>query len=155
MEEEGDLFVPRFLNYELVVLDEASMVDVGLFLKLLKCIGSGTKLIIVGDSGQLPAIGYGDVLRDLLTTELFPSYELTQVHRQAAKSGILSLANDIRDGKHVIGYNSTGTTTYGELKDQTVISYSSQGKDSIANDIIQIAKAYKSKITKPEDLYDF
>lgn len=155
MEANPESYIPTYLEYDLIVLDEASMVDVDLFLKLLSCIDSGSKLIIVGDSGQLPAIGYGDVLRDLLTTSQFPSYELTQVHRQAAKSGILSLANDIRDGKHVIGYNSTGTSTYGELKDQTVIAYSAQGKDNISNDIIQIANAYKSKIVVPEDLYDF
>lgn len=155
IEESPEDAVKSYFKYDLVVLDEASMIDVNLFYKTLKYIRSGTKLIIVGDSGQLPAIGYGDVLRDLLTTNMFPSFELTKVHRQAAKSGILSLANDIRDGKQIIQYNSSGTETYGELQDQTVISYTSESKDSIPNDILNIAKAYKSKIKTPTDLFDF
>jgi len=145
------------MDYDLVVADEFSMVDVNLSLQLLEAIKNGAKLIIVGDSGQLPAIGYGDVLRDLLTTNLFPSYELTQVHRQASKSGILSLANDIRDGKQIMKYNVKTTTkeTYGELQDQTVIAYSGETKDNIARDILNIANAYKEKIKEPKDLFDF
>lgn len=145
------------MEYDLVIGDEFSMVDIPLVLQLLQAIKSGSKLVISGDSGQLPAIGYGDVLRDLLTTDLFPSYELTKVHRQAAKSGILSLANDIRDGKQIMKYNIKTTTkeTYGELQDQTVIAYSAENKDNIAHDILNIATAYKKKIIVPKDLFDF
>jgi exodeoxyribonuclease V alpha subunit len=145
------------MEYDLVIGDEFSMVDVPLVLQLLQAIKSGSKLVISGDSGQLPAIGYGDVLRDLLTTDLFPSYELTKVHRQAAKSGILSLANDIRDGKQIMKYNikNTTTETYGELQDQTVIAYSSDTKGNIVHDILNIATAYKKKIIVPKDLFDF
>lgn len=141
------------LPYSVVVLDEVSMINVSLIHSVISAVPTGSKLIIVGDSGQLPAIGYGDVLRDLLATNLFPKYELTKVHRQAAKSGILSLANSIRKGNQVFDYNESKNETFGELQDQTVISY--HNKDSIPNDILNIARAYKTKIHTPEDLYDF
>jgi RecD/TraA family predicted helicase len=141
------------MDYDLVVADEFSMVDVNLSLQLLEAVKNGAKLIIVGDSGQLPAIGYGDVLRDLLATQLFPTFELTQVHRQAAQSGILSLANSIRKGIQPFQYDYSGTETFGELQDQTVISYAN--KDNIPNDIVNIAKAYSQRIKSPSDLFDF
>lgn len=141
------------LPYGTIVADEMSMTDVRLLLSVLKAVPDGAKLILVGDSGQLPAIGYGDVLRDLLSTKAFPTYELTKVHRQAAKSGILSLANSIREGNQVMPYNSSGKEVYGELQDQTVISYSN--KDSIPSDIIKIATSYKANIKVPEDLNNF
>lgn len=141
------------LPYSVVVLDEVSMINVSLIHSVISAVPTGSKLIIVGDSGQLPAIGYGDVLRDLLATDLFPKFELTQVHRQAAKSGILSLANSIRKGNQVFEYNSAQNETFGELQDQTVISY--HNKDAIPHDILNIARAYKSKVTCPEDLYNF
>lgn len=141
------------LPYDVVVLDEVSMINTPLILNVVSAVRNGTKLIIVGDSGQLPAIGYGDVLRDLLATDLFPKFELTQVHRQAAKSGILSLANSIRKGNQVFPYDSSGKETYGELQDQTVISY--QNKDSIVGDLLNIARAYQARVKQPEDLYEF
>lgn len=141
------------LPYDVIVLDEVSMINVQLIHSVICAIPNGAKLIIVGDSGQLPAIGYGDVLRDLLATSMFPKFELTQVHRQAAKSGILKLANSIRDGNQVFTYDSAGQETFGELQDQTVIAY--HNKDSIVGDLLNIAKAYKTKINQPEDLYEF
>lgn len=141
------------LLYDVLVLDEMSMIDVSLILSVLRAVKDGTKLILVGDSGQLPAIGYGDVLRDLLATQAFPTYELTQVHRQATKSGILSLANSIRAGNQVTTYNSSSREVFGELQDQTVITYSD--KDAIPFDIIKIAESYKSNIKNPEDLLEF
>jgi exodeoxyribonuclease V alpha subunit len=141
------------LEYTVLGIDEMSMNDVSLLLSVLKAVADGTKLILVGDSGQLPAIGYGDVLRDLLATKIFPTYELTQVHRQAAMSGILSLANGIRRGNQVMPYNSSGREVFGELQDQTVISYSN--KESIPSDVLKIAKGYlKSNIKQPEDIVD-
>lgn len=141
------------LSYEAVVVDEASMIDIGLFLSVLRAIPDGCKLIIVGDSGQLPAIGSGDVLRDLLQTKEFPVYELTKIHRQAAKSGILSLANSVRSGKQITPYDSQSKTVHGELKDQVVISYADN--NNLVSDIIKICKNYKPKINSDEDLLEF
>src|SRR6185312_297074 len=134
------------LPYDVVVLDEVSMINVQLVHSVVRAVPNGSKLIIVGDSGQLPAIGYGDVLRDLLATNMFPKYELTKVHRQAAKSGILSLANSIRGGNQVFPYDSAGQETFGELQDQTIIAY--HNKDSIVGDLLNIAKAYAGRIKK-------
>src|SRR5690606_3771361 len=113
----------------------------------------GSKLIITGDNMQLPCIGYGDILTDLLNTDEFPKYELSQVHRQAAKSGILSLASSVRNGNQIMPYNSSGKEVYGELQDQTVISY--EEKERILPDILQIARAYKTRVNSPEDLLEF
>lgn len=143
------------LPYDVLVLDEFSMNSSELILSVLKATPSGTKLVIVGDSGQLASIGNGsaDVLRDILATKRYPVYELTQFHRQAAKSGILQLANKIRRGEQIMPYGSSGKQAFGEDEDQTVIGY--QNKENIPNDIIRIAKKYKSKITCPEDLFEF
>lgn len=153
--QDGQFVFNEFapLPFDVIVLDEVSMINVQLIQSVICAIPNGAKLIIVGDSGQLPAIGYGDVLRDLLATNMFPKYELTKVHRQAAKSGILKLANSIRSGNQVFPYDSAGQETFGELQDQTVIAY--HNKDSIVGDLLNIAKAYKSKLVKPEDLYEF
>lgn len=153
--QDGQFVFNEFapLPFDVIVLDEVSMINVQLIQGVICAIPNGAKLIIVGDSGQLPAIGYGDVLRDLLATNMFPKYELTKVHRQAAKSGILKLANSIRSGNQVFPYDSAGQETFGELQDQTVIAY--HNKDSIVGDLLNIAKAYKSKLAKPEDLYEF
>lgn len=142
------------MPYDLVIVDEISMVSIPLFLSVVKAIKDGCKLIISGDSGQLSGIGVGNLIRDLLETRAFPSYELTKVHRQAAKSGVLSIANEIREGKQIMPYNSTGREVYGELQDMTVISYGD--KTHIPNDVIKIAKQYNnSYVKRSEDLFDF
>jgi exodeoxyribonuclease V alpha subunit len=143
------------LNYNLLVLDEFSMNSIDLILTVLKAVKSGTKVILVGDSSQLPSIGLGsgDVLRDLLDTKVFPIYQLTKVMRQGASSGILEVSDMVKSGEQLVPYGSTGKISYGELKDQTVITYTE--KNQIAPDILQICKSYKSKIEKPEDLFDF
>ncbi|WP_341323386.1 AAA family ATPase [Solibacillus sp. FSL H8-0523] len=141
------------LSYQVIVLDEMSMNDALLVYSVVSAIRTGAKLILVGDSGQLPAIGFGDVLRDLLATNLFPKYELTQVHRQAAKSGILMLANSIRKGIQPLSYNEANIVEYGEANDQTLFAY--RDKKEILSGIIEIAESYKEKIKAPEDHFDF
>lgn len=143
------------LPYRLLVLDEMSMNNIDLTLSVLESVKDSTMLLMVGDSGQLPSIGAasGNILRDLLDTKRFPVYEFTKVHRQAEKSGILEIASLIRSGTQLMPYNSSGREIYGELQDQTIISY--DDKKQIVSDIIQICKAYKSKITRSEDLFNF
>lgn len=143
------------LDFDLLILDEVSMIDVSLFKEVTDAVKNGCKLVIVGDSGQLSAISFGDVLRDLIETKAFPTYELTQVLRQAKASGILSLANSVRDGNQIMPYNASGKEVFGELQDQTVISYNSN-KDIIPRDIISIAKQYaKTSIKSDRDILDF
>lgn len=144
----------KSMPHDLIIVDEISMVSIPLFLSIVKATKDGGKFIISGDSGQLSGIGVGNLIRDLLETQAFPSYELTKVHRQAAKSGILSVANEVREGGRFVPYNYTGREIYGELQDMTLISYGD--KSFIPNDIVKIAEKYnKNYVKSPEDLFDF
>ena len=84
------------LPIDVVLLDEASMVNAGLFYQLLLAIRPGTKIIISGDHMQLPPIGYGNIFSDLLKMDELDSVQLTKPMRQAEKSGILSDARKVR-----------------------------------------------------------
>jgi exodeoxyribonuclease V alpha subunit len=91
------------LYYDVIFLDEASMVNVSIFYNLVKAIKQGSRLIICGDNRQLPPIGYGNVFDDLLKkNKYFNINQLTHIHRQAEKSGILLDANKIREGQYPI-----------------------------------------------------
>jgi len=105
------------LPYDVVVLDESSMVNAKLFYDLLSAIKPTSKIILCGDHKQLPPIGYANVFSDLLQMkELFNINELTKVMRQAEKSGILSDANKIREGINPIEQPELKIVN-GELKD--------------------------------------
>jgi len=92
----------RPLEADLVVVDEASMLDVLLANKLAKAIAPGTHLLLVGDVDQLPSVGAGEVLRDLLDAEPIPRVRLTQVFRQAQQSGVVVNAHRINAGKPLL-----------------------------------------------------
>jgi exodeoxyribonuclease V alpha subunit len=87
------------LDADLVVVDEASMMDVILANKLIKAIPEGAHLLLVGDVDQLPSVGAGEVLRDLLAAGTIPRVRLTQIFRQAQQSGIVVNAHRINDGQ--------------------------------------------------------
>jgi exodeoxyribonuclease V alpha subunit len=87
------------LDADLVVVDEASMLDVLLANKLVKAIPPGAHLLLVGDVDQLPSVGAGEVLRDLLAAERLPRVRLTKVFRQAQQSGVVSNAHRINAGQ--------------------------------------------------------
>lgn len=128
------------LSTSIVILDEASMVDNGLLLNLLSAIPDGAQLFIVGDSGQLPAIGRGATFDYLLGSEEFAHTTLTEVHRQALDSGTLEVANKIRDGKFFNNNNEYGRYTYGKNKDLMYFSY--QNKENILGDILAMATRF-------------
>ncbi|GAA2844351.1 SF1B family DNA helicase RecD2 [Crossiella cryophila] len=93
----------RPLPADLVVVDEASMLDLLLANKLVKAIGPGAHLLLVGDVDQLPSVGAGEVLRDLLAVDSpIPHVRLTQVFRQAQQSGVVSNAHRINAGEQPI-----------------------------------------------------
>lgn len=104
---------------DIVILDEASMVDGRLFLLLLKSIQDGTKLIILGDDGQLQSIGDCSVFSDLLTskTDLLPIVNLTKIHRQAQASAIITKSIDVRNQIPLYHKNFRGYAKLGELQD--------------------------------------
>lgn len=85
-------------NEELVIVDEASMMDLPLFYQLITAINPNARLIIVGDVDQLPSIGPGQILKDLIDTKEITVIKLDQIHRQASNSSIITLAHAINDG---------------------------------------------------------
>ncbi|HTF60154.1 MAG TPA: ATP-dependent RecD-like DNA helicase [Actinomycetes bacterium] len=90
------------LDADLVVVDEASMLDVLLANKLVKAIPPGAHLLFVGDVDQLPSVGAGEVLRDLLGANRLPRVRLTHIFRQAQQSGVVTNAHRINAGQHPI-----------------------------------------------------
>ncbi|MBB3675204.1 AAA family ATPase [Modestobacter versicolor] len=89
------------LDADVVVVDEASMLDVELTAALLEACKDGTHLLLVGDPAQLPSIGPGHVLGDLIDSGVVPVTELTTLHRQAAGGAIARLATGVRGGELV------------------------------------------------------
>lgn len=94
------------LDADLIVVDETSMVDVILANKLVKAVPRGAHLLLVGDVDQLPSVGAGEVLRDLLAADSVPRVRLTKIFRQAQESGIVVNAHRINAGQapHVRGF---------------------------------------------------
>lgn len=89
------------LETDVVIVDEVSMVDIYLMYSLLKAIPSGTRLILVGDANQLPSVGPGNVLKDIIHSEEFNVVRLTKIFRQAAESDIIVNAHKINSGKRI------------------------------------------------------
>ena len=111
-EEEGDTaFRSRGIRFErnetnpleadVIIVDEMSMVDIQLFHSLLKAITPGTRLILVGDVNQLPSVGPGQVLRDLIASHAFAVVELNKIFRQAGESDIVVNAHRINEGREI------------------------------------------------------
>lgn len=92
--EKSDAFA-----YSVMLIDEASMINSSLFARLLAKVSKKAILIIVGDDAQLPPIGAGNVLSDVLTLELAPIVKLTKIYRQSEDQAITLIANDIRKGQ--------------------------------------------------------
>lgn len=84
---------------EFVIIDEASMIDTYLMASLLKGISANCKIVLVGDDHQLPSVGPGQVLHDLIESNSLQKVELTELYRQGKDSNILTLAYDIRQGE--------------------------------------------------------
>ena len=87
------------IDADVIIVDELSMVDMFLMNYLLKCIYKGTKLILVGDSDQLPSVGPGSVLKDLISSQKITTIHLDKIFRQAAKSKIILNAHRVNNGE--------------------------------------------------------
>lgn len=106
MEYSGDDESERFLRNEknlleegAIIIDEASMIDIFLFDSLLRAVKPGAHIVLIGDSDQLPPVGAGNVLADLITSDAFPVVRLTQIFRQSGESMIVTNAHRINEGK--------------------------------------------------------
>ena len=89
------------LEADVIIIDEMSMVDIHLMHSLLMAVTAGTRLILVGDENQLPSVGPGNVLRDIIRSGQFPVVELKKIFRQASESDIVVNAHKINRGEQV------------------------------------------------------
>ena len=112
------------LSHDVIILDETSMVDEELFNSLIRAIRSGSKLVMLGDTQQLPPIGVGNLLNDCIKSGYIPTFVLTVIQRQAQKSGIITQSLMVCDGKRVVTNDFVGEETRGELRDFKVVCQS-------------------------------
>lgn len=112
------------LPYDIIVVDEISMIGARLFYFLIRAIKSGAKLIMLGDDGQLESIGCGNVANNMLNSPEIHHNILTKIHRQASKSAIITESIKVRQGTQLINKDWAGKETRGELKDFDLICYS-------------------------------
>ncbi|MBT2582381.1 ATP-dependent RecD-like DNA helicase [Planococcus sp. ISL-109] len=97
--QEREEQTEKEIDGKLIIIDEMSMVDTWLAHQLLKAVPSDAQLIFVGDQDQLPPVGPGQVLRDMLNSGRIPTVELTEIYRQSSGSSIIELAHQMKAGK--------------------------------------------------------
>ena len=126
--DEGEAVFAHFerneqnpLECDVIIVDEMSMVDVSLMYALLKAIAPGTRLIIVGDVHQLPSVGAGNVLKDILSSGCFSAVTLAKIFRQAQESDIVVNAHKIHQGQHVVLDNKSRDFFFLKRDDANVI----------------------------------
>lgn len=109
------------LETDIIIIDEVSMVDLPLMHALLLAVIPGTRVIFVGDGNQLPSVGPGSVLKDLLRSECFPTVRLTKIFRQATESDIVMNAHKINRGEPVVLDNKSRDFFFLKRQDANVI----------------------------------
>ena len=109
------------LEADVIIIDEMSMVDLHLMQALLKAVVPGTRLILVGDVNQLPSVGPGSILQDLIRSETFPVVRLTKIFRQAAESDIIVNAHKINRGEPVTLDNKSRDFFFLQRQDPNII----------------------------------
>lgn len=119
------------IDGDVIIIDEASMIDTLLMKDLLKAISDKTKLIIVGDTDQLPSVGAGSVLRDLIASGTIPTVTLTEIYRQAQGSDIIMSAHSVNHGYMPRIQNRPGTDFW---------FFNIEDKDQVADTIVELVK---------------
>ena len=132
------------LTQEIIIVDEISMIDIRLFYYLVRAIPSGSKLIMLGDMGQLESIGAGNIAFDMIQSKEIPTVYLSQIHRQAAASAIITEARKIRQSKQIIDKEWVGKETRGELQDLSLDCYS-----DMSNTFYKIMEKFSAKMNEP------
>ena len=130
------------LSQDIIIIDEISMIDGFLFYNLLRAIKSGAKVFLLGDPGQLESIGCGSIAFDMICSKEIPTVTLTQIHRQAAKSAIITESIKVRNGAQLIEKEWTGTEIRGELQDLSLNCYS-----DASNTYYEIMKSFSIDIS--------
>ena len=139
------------LRYDMVILDEASMVDESVFLCLLKAIPNGCKLVLVGDTGQLEPIGLGCVFHDMINSNRFAHVHLTKIFRQAQKSGVITESRRVYDGDPIVSPRKYTTEIRGELQDFKIITLN-EGSKILYNAIMEYKRFMSEYNAKPDEI---
>ena len=123
------------IDADIIIIDEVSMVDIFLINYLVKAIYLGTKLVLVGDIDQLPSVGPGSVLKDIIDSEMFSTVCLDKIFRQAAKSRIILNAHNVNKGEGFIPRNSENS----DLKEDFFF-INEYNQDKILSNILSLSK---------------
>lgn len=137
------------LPRDIIILDEVSMVDGELFNRLVKAIKTGSKLIMLGDTGQLECIGCMNIAADLIASKEIVSIELSQIHRQAANSGIITESIKAREGIQLIEKDWIGTEVRGKLNDLVIDCFSDK-----SNTFYKVMQHASSELEDGTDIMD-
>ena len=137
------------LAVDIVLIDEATMINGTLFLSLLEAIPTGAKVIIMGDVQQLTPIGNCQVFADILDSNVLPVVKLTKPHRQALMSGIIPTSIKVANQEQIFGNNFEGNEILGELKDMELDITSS--KESMSDTIIN---HFQTEMEKYNDIME-
>ena len=131
------------MHKEIYIIDEISMIGLELFYHLIRAIPDGAKVLLIGDYGQLESIGSGNIAYDILHSESIPSILLTKIHRQAARSGIISESMKVREGIQLIEKDWTGDEIRGELQDLRIKCYLDRN-----NTYFEVLEAFSNELNK-------
>ena len=139
------------LAVDIVLIDEATMINGALFLSLLEAIPTGAKVIIMGDVQQLTPIGNCQVFADILDSNVLPVVKLSKPHRQALRSGIIPTSIKIANQEQIFDGNYTGNVIIGELEDME-LDISGKGNDESISD--KIIKHFQIELEKFHDIME-
>lgn len=128
------------LEQDIIIIDEVSMIDSFLFYYLLRAVKDGAKVIMLGDPGQLESVGSGNIIYDMFNSGEIPTVSLTQIHRQASASAIITESIKIRNGTQLVEKEWVGVETRGKLQDLTLNCYS-----DATNTYYNIMQAFSSQ----------
>ena len=123
------------VDADILVIDEMSMVDVFLMNYLVKAIFLGTKIIFVGDPNQLPSVGPGSILKDLIDSQEFATVHLDKIFRQAAKSKIIVNAHNVNNG-----INFIGNKNYSEDSENDFFYINEYNQDKMLYQVLSLSK---------------
>ena len=139
------------LAVDIVLIDEATMINGTLFLSLLEAIPTGAKVIIMGDVQQLTPIGNCQVFADILDSNVLPVVKLSKPHRQALRSGIIPTSIKIANQQQIFDGNYTGNAIIGELEDMELDISGKRNDESISDKII---KHFQVELEKFHDIME-
>lgn len=132
------------IDADVIILDEASMVDIILMYNLLKAVKLGTRLLLVGDSDQLPSVGAGNVLKDIIDSDVIKTVRLNEIFRQARESMIVVNAHKINNGEPL----------FLNVKNKDFFFLRKKNNEEILNEIIGLVSERLPKFYKFDKLKD-